>query len=78
MKIKDSIQAKLSDFTSLCKLYSVKNLYAFGSATTDQFDENSSDIDLLIEIEENDPLERGEKLLAIWDKLEEFFHEKSI
>ena len=76
MKIKDSIQAKLIDFTSLCKLYNVKNLYAFGSSTTDQFDENSSDIDLLIEIEENDPLERGEKLLAIWDKLEEFFQRK--
>jgi len=76
MKIKDSIQPKLIDFTTLCKLYNVKNLYAFGSATTDQFDENSSDIDLLIEIEENDPLERGEKLLAIWDKLEEFFQRK--
>lgn len=76
MKIKDSIQARLVDFTTLCKLYNVKNLYAFGSATTEQFDEISSDIDLLIEIEENDPLERGEKLLAIWDKLEEFFQRK--
>jgi len=76
MKIKDSIQSKLIDFTILCKLYNVKYLYAFGSATTDQFDENSSDIDLLIEIEENDPLDRGEKLLAIWDKLEEFFQRK--
>lgn len=76
MRIKDSIQAKLIDFTTLCKLYNVKNLYAFGSATTDQFDKNSSDIDLLIEIEENDPLERGEKLLAIWDELEEFFQTK--
>ena len=76
MQIKDSIRDKLLDFTTLCKLYNVKNLYAFGSATTDQFDENTSDIDLLIEIEENDPLERGEKLLAIWDKLEEFFQRK--
>lgn len=76
MKIKDSIQAKLIDFTTLCELYNVKTLYAFGSATTNQFDENSSDIDILIEIEENDPLERGEKLLAIWDKLEDFFQRK--
>ncbi|MGY5848499.1 nucleotidyltransferase family protein [Salegentibacter sp. HM20] len=76
MKIKESIKAKMIDFTTLCKLYNVKNLYAFGSATTDRFDETSSDIDLLIEIEENDPLERGEKLLAIWDKLEEFFQRK--
>lgn len=76
MKVKDSIRAKLVDFTTLCKLYNVKNLYAFGSATTDEFDEDTSDIDLLIEIDENDPLERGEKLIAIWDKLEEFFQRK--
>lgn len=76
MKIKENIQSRLADFTTLCKLYNVKNLYAFGSATTDQFSENSSDIDLIIEIEENDPIERGEKLMAIWDKLEEFFQRK--
>ncbi|MDT0648280.1 nucleotidyltransferase domain-containing protein [Zunongwangia sp. F260] len=76
MKIQDRIHAKMIDFTSLCKLHNVKNLYAFGSATTDQFDKNLSDIDLLIEIEESDPLERGEKLLAIWEKLEEFFQRK--
>lgn len=76
MKIRDSIEAKSIDFTTLCKLYNVKKLYAFGSATTDRFDENSSDIDLLIEIDENDPLERGENLLAIWDKLEDFFQRK--
>lgn len=78
MKVKESIRAKLIDFTTLCKLYNVKNLYAFGSATTDNFNEESSDIDLLIEIEENDPLERGEKLLAIWDKLEDSSKEKLI
>lgn len=78
MRIKDSIRARLSEFKSLCQTYDVKILYAFGSATTDQFDENSSDIDLLIEIEENDPLKRGEKLLAIWDKLELFFQKKLI
>ncbi|MGB8374478.1 MAG: nucleotidyltransferase domain-containing protein [Salegentibacter sp.] len=52
------------------------NLYVFGSATTAQFDEDTSDVDLLIEIDEKDPLERGVKLLAIWDKLEEFFQRK--
>lgn len=76
MKIKENIQAKLVEFTTLCKLYNVKNLYAFGSSTTDYFDEDSSDIDLLIDLEENDPLERGEKLLAIWDKFEGFFQRR--
>ncbi|NJY61887.1 DNA polymerase subunit beta [Salinimicrobium sp. CDJ15-81-2] len=76
MKIKESTQSRFIDFTTLCRLHNVKTLCAFGSATTDHFDEASSDIDLLIEIEENDPLKRGEKLLAIWDKLEEFFQRK--
>ena len=76
MRIKDHIGGKLLYFTTLCRLYNVENLYAFGSSTTDKFDEKTSDIDLLIEIEESDPLERGEKLLAIWDELEEFFQRK--
>ncbi|MFZ0491382.1 MAG: nucleotidyltransferase domain-containing protein [Salegentibacter sp.] len=66
----------MADFIALCKSYKVINLYVFGSATTAQFDEDTSDVDLLIEIDEKDPLERGEKLLAIWDKLEEFFQRK--
>ncbi len=76
MKMEDSIKANLVEFTTLCKLYNVNKLYAFGSAVTDQFDEVSSDIDLLIEIEESDPLEKGEKLLAIWNELENFFQKK--
>ncbi|MBZ9786809.1 nucleotidyltransferase domain-containing protein [Psychroflexus sp. CAK57W] len=66
----------MSDFQSLCKAHHVKNLYAFGSSTTDQFNEDSSDIDLLIEIDIDDPIERGENLMNIWDKLEEFFQRK--
>lgn len=76
MKIKEYIQEQLVDFTTICRLYNVKSLYAFGSSTTDLFDQNSSDIDLIIEVDEDDPLERGEKLLAIWDDLEEFFQRK--
>lgn len=76
MKIKERIQADLVDFTKLCRVYNVSKLYAFGSAVTDHFDEDSSDVDLLIEIEENDPLEKGEKLLAIWNELEDFFQRK--
>lgn len=66
----------MADCIALCKSYKVINLYVFGSATTAQFDEDTSDVDLLIEIDEKDPLERGVKLLAIWDKLEEFFQRK--
>lgn len=66
----------MADFLSLCKTHNVKTLYAFGSSITDQFNEASSDIDLLIEIDTDDPIERGENLISIWDKLEQFFQRK--
>jgi predicted nucleotidyltransferase len=76
MKMKDSIQMKLTEFLALCKSHNVKNIYAFGSAVTDNFNDESSDIDLLIEIDNEDPIERGENLMDIWDKLEDFFQRK--
>ena len=76
MNLKDSIKSRLSDFISLCQAHHVKNLYAFGSSITDSFNEETSDIDLLIEIDRDDPIERGESLMSIWDKLESFFQRK--
>ena len=76
MKLQDLIKSRLVEFTVICQRYNVKNLYAFGPSITNRFDENSSDLDLLVEIEESDPLERGEKLLAIWDELENLFQRK--
>lgn len=76
MNLKEMIKSKADDFLTLCKLHNVKTLYAFGSSITDRFDENSSDIDLLIEIKSEDPIKRGDDLLNIWDKLELFFQRK--
>lgn len=76
MNLKDSIRYKMIDFLALCKAHNVGNLYAFGSSISDNFNEDSSDIDLLIEINSEDPIERGENLLQIWDKFEVFFQRK--
>jgi hypothetical protein len=76
MNLKESIKYKMSEFLTICKTHNVKNLYAFGSSITDQFDENTSDIDFLIEIDNDDPIERGENLINIWDKFEYFFQRK--
>lgn len=76
MIIKDAISPRLVDFNSLCKSHKVKYLYAFGSSVTDRFDFEKSDIDLLVEIDDNDPIERGEKLISFWDLLENFFNRK--
>jgi uncharacterized protein len=59
MRIRDDIKSKLSVFRDLCSDHQVKYLYAFGSSVTDRFDPVSSDIDLLVEIEDPDPVGRG-------------------
>lgn len=76
MVIQDEILKKASDFKALCQNHKVRYLYAFGSSTTDKFDSKSSDIDLLVEIDVPDPIERGDKLLSLWDKFESFFQRK--
>ncbi len=76
MGFKEIIEKKVDEFLQLCKVHNVKSLYVFGSSTTDNFDPQNSDIDLLVEIDNLDPLERGENLISIWDKLEDFFNRK--
>jgi predicted nucleotidyltransferase len=76
MRIKDEILKKQNDFNILCMNHNVKYLYAFGSSVTDRFDINKSDIDLLVEIDSKDPIDRGEKLLSLWDLFEIFFNRK--
>lgn len=76
MEMKESIKTKLVEFLSLCKSHNVKNIYAFGSAVSENFDDETSEIDLLIEIDSEDPIIRGENLMSIWDKFEDFFQKK--
>jgi uncharacterized protein len=76
MIIKEQISKKQNDFALLCKSHNVKYLYAFGSSVTENFNPGKSDIDLLVEIDLQDPVERGEKLLSLWDLFESFFKRK--
>lgn len=70
------IHIRQDEFKTLCNDHQVKFMFAFGSAVTDKFNEELSDIDLLVEIDETDPLSRGEILISLWDKLETFFSRK--
>ena len=70
------IKNRISELNEICKSFDVKRLYVFGSLCTDKFDENKSDIDLIVELDEKDPIEKGEKLIILWDKFEELFGRK--
>ncbi|MCG9910646.1 MAG: nucleotidyltransferase domain-containing protein [Flavobacteriales bacterium] len=76
MNLKDTIQVRPDEFISLCKSHDVKSVYAFGSSVTDNFKEDTSDIDLLVELNTEDPIKRGQNLLDLWDKLEAYFQRK--
>jgi predicted nucleotidyltransferase len=51
----------------------IKKMYIFGSALTPRFDKKTSDIDILVETTDIQPEEKGEKLMLLWDSLEELF-----
>jgi len=61
----------------LCnKNLAVNKLYFFGSALSSRFNEDTSDIDILVEVTELPPEERGESLITLWDNLELLFNRK--
>lgn len=54
----------------LCSLYKVKALFAFGSVTTDKF-RPDSDIDLVVEIEDKNPLSYSDNYFNFKFQLEQ-------
>jgi len=76
MFINDLIQKNKTEFGKLCREHNVKTMFAFGSSVSGKFDISKSDIDLLVEVDITDPVERGDKLISLWDKLELFFNRK--
>jgi len=51
----------------------VKRLYLFGSVITSHFNDETSDIDVLIETENLPPEQKGELLISLWENLETLF-----
>lgn len=70
------IKERYTDFVELCRSHKVGKIYAFGSSITDHFDPTQSDIDLVVYVDIDDPVDRGETLLSLWDKLEALFKRK--
>jgi predicted nucleotidyltransferase len=67
--------SKISQIQELCKLNKVKTLFVFGSAIRNDFNKNS-DIDLIVDIEENDPFTYTDLYFNLKTKLEEILKRK--
>lgn len=76
MDLATLIKERYSKFIDLCRSHKVDKIYAFGSSITDHFDSHTSDIDLVVKIDIDNPADRGEALLSLWDKLEALFNRK--
>ena len=76
MDLTSLIKEKYHEFATLCRTYRVKKMYAFGSSITDHFDPIKSDIDLVVKLDIDDPADRGEALLSLWDNLEALFERR--
>lgn len=69
----EKIKKKL---TAICIKHKVNLLFAFGSVLRSDYDEKSSDIDLIVDIDFENPVEKGEHLMQLWSELELLFHKK--
>lgn len=68
------LRPQLPALFALCQRLGVQQLYLFGSAVTDRFDPARSDVDAVVSFPPGlDPLDRGQRLLDLWDALEELF-----
>ncbi|HUH32628.1 MAG TPA: nucleotidyltransferase domain-containing protein [Daejeonella sp.] len=74
--IAEILKDKLESLNELCRTHQVKTLYAFGSSVNDQLFSETSDIDLMVVVDVSDPLEKGEKLMSLWNNLELLFQRK--
>jgi len=63
------IANNINEIKTLCKKHKVKELYVFGSAVSDQFNEES-DVDLLVEFESVDLKEYAENHSNFTESLE--------
>src|SRR5437879_5812450 len=76
MDLMTLIKERYTEFVELCRSHKVDKFYAFGSSITNHFDPVTSDIDVVVKLNIDDPLDRGEALLSLWDKLEALFKRK--
>src|SRR4030042_7030498 len=60
------------DINEICKQHSVRSLYVFGSVLTNDFNDKS-DIDLLVDIDSNDPLDYADNYFNLKFALQELF-----
>ncbi len=76
MFLEKFIRSNRKAFDSICEAHHVDTIYAFGSAITNRFNQESSDIDLLVSLVEDDSANKEALMESLWEDLEAFFGRK--
>jgi hypothetical protein len=66
------IDSYIKDIKRLCQENSVKNLYVFGSVLREDF-KDTSDIDMVVEIDSDDPLDYADRYFNLKFSLQDIF-----
>lgn len=67
------LKQHIDQISELCMQNTVRSLFAFGSITSDKF-KTDSDIDLVVDIDDNDPISYSEKYFNLKFELEEILN----
>lgn len=68
-----SVLSQLTQITALCEAHGVLHLELFGSATSEDFKPESSDLDFLAELDPQIPGSRAKRWIALAEDLEQLF-----
>jgi len=76
MKLPVEFENKIDELIILCDKYKVNRIFVFGSIVKGNFNPQTSDIDLIVELDNVSPIEKGELLMKLWSELENLFARK--
>jgi len=76
MELPVEIENKIEKLVALCNKYKVNRMFVFGSIAKENFNSQTSDVDLIVELEDLPPSEKGEMLMKLWSELEDLFARK--
>ena len=71
----NEVSKHIDQIRKLCGSNKVKSLFVFGSVLTEDFN-HQSDIDLIVDIDEKDPLTYSDSYFNLKFQLEHLFHRK--
>lgn len=70
------IENNISEVKAICKKHAVAALYLYGSALTEEFEEDS-DLDFAVSFQNNlSPLKQGDAYFGLLEELEKLFNRK--